>query len=186
MTFVPPFALQATSDQNVQEALLQAEAGSSTPPLSPVSSTESSSSPGEASTSSTESTPSANPRRRAGRARPRPISAYGQLVSRKCPIPEEEAELHPDERTTNGTSCRDHNSNDSCANGDGPDSRSINGDLQSRKQRPVSVIGGEELFSSPGTEDKEPRLPSVRPSSLIKSFHDLMSMSGHIVECRPT
>lgn len=43
----------------------------------------------------------------------------------------------------------------------------MNGDVQDRRQRPVSVIGGVDLFSSPGAEDRDDRLPSVRPDDTM-------------------
>ncbi|KAM4606633.1 uncharacterized protein spata13 [Polymixia lowei] len=153
---------EATSDPQGQEALLQAgessPTASSTPPVSPTCPSESPTSPAEGTDVSTE-TSCVNPRRRAGR-RPRPISDYGQLVSRKYSIPEEEAELHPEDRTTNGTPCQDYNSNVRCGGGDSPEDCSVNRDIQTRRQRPISVIGVAELFSPPGAEEKEDRLPS--------------------------
>ncbi|KAM8823815.1 spermatogenesis-associated protein 13 isoform 2-T2 [Spinachia spinachia] len=139
--------LEATSDQ--PEVLLQTEEGSLTPITTPPTS---SASPCESPTSPTcasSGTSSVRPRRRSGRSRPRPISDYGQLVSRKNPIPEEGAEPRAEERTAESSLCS--------GIGESPETCSINGDDQGGpRQRPVSVIGGVEE-----QEEKEDRLPSL-------------------------
>ncbi|XP_071769828.1 uncharacterized protein spata13 [Centroberyx gerrardi] len=178
---------EATSDQQGREALLQADeespTASSTNPPSPTCLSESPTSPSDAATASTE-TSSVNPRRRPGRARPRPISDYGQLVSRKYSIPDEEAELHPEERTTNGTSHKDYSSKGRCENGDSPENCSMNGDIQSRRQRPISMIGVVDLFP-PDAEEKEDRLPSPLSRPPIPS-HQVPPYRGVSARFRPS
>lgn len=67
------------------------------------------------------------------------------------------AELHAEERTANTSLHKDCSGNDVCGNGDSPESCSMNGDVQGRRLRPVSVM---DLFS-PDAEEKDDRLPSV-------------------------
>ncbi|XP_068437513.1 spermatogenesis-associated protein 13 [Clinocottus analis] len=139
------------------EALLQTEEDSpttsSTLPISPTCLSES---PKDASTE----TSVVKPRRRSGRSRPRPISDYGQLVSRKHSIPEEVAELRAEERTAHPSLHKDCSGSDACGNGESPENCNINGDAQGTRQRPISVIGVVDLFSS-DTEEKDDRLPSL-------------------------
>ncbi|XP_031706376.1 uncharacterized protein spata13 isoform X1 [Anarrhichthys ocellatus] len=150
---------EATSDQQEPEALLQTEevspTTSSTPPISPPCLSESPTSPTDASTE----IPSVKARRRSGRSRPRPISDYGQLVSRKHSIPEEVAELHAEGRTANTSFHKDYSGGDACGDGESRENCSINGDVQYTRQRPISVIGVVDLFSA-DTEEKDDRLPS--------------------------
>ncbi|KAJ8413194.1 hypothetical protein AAFF_G00091900 [Aldrovandia affinis] len=97
------------------------------------------------------------PRRRVGRARPRPLSDYGQLVGRKFSIPEEVEQLNEEARSFLQADC----SNGGC--GSNEESYNSNGGLhwspgqesQCRKRRPVSVIGAVDLYSLPTTEEKE-------------------------------
>ncbi|KAK9527762.1 hypothetical protein VZT92_014296 [Zoarces viviparus] len=151
---------EATSDQQEPEALLQTEdvspTTSSTPPISPPCLSESPTSPTDASTE----IPSVKARRRSGRSRPRPISDYGQLVSRKHSIPEEVAELHAEGRTANTSLLVDCSGGDACGNGESRENCGINGDVQGTRQRPISVIGVVDLFSA-DTEEKDDRLPSL-------------------------
>lgn len=153
-----------TSDQQVKEALLQTEdvspTTSSTPPISPTCLSESPTSPPDAAPASSPEASSVMPRRRSGRPRPRPVSDYGQLISRKHSIPEEVVEQHAKERTTNAFLHQDCTGDDSCENEESPEGCSMNGDVQSRRQRPISVIGGVDLLS-PNAEEKDDRLPSV-------------------------
>ncbi|XP_059182797.1 spermatogenesis-associated protein 13 [Centropristis striata] len=153
---------EATTNQQGQEELLQTEEASpttsSTPPVTPTSLSESPTSPTSPTDGSTE-TSSVKPRRRSGRPRPRPISDYGQLISRKHSIPEEVAELHSEERTANTSLHKDCSGNDDRGNGESPENCSVNGDIQGMKQRPISVIGVVDLLS-PDAEEKDDRLPS--------------------------
>ncbi|XP_034416086.1 spermatogenesis-associated protein 13 isoform X2 [Cyclopterus lumpus] len=146
---------EETSDEQEPEALLQTEevspTTSSTPPIVPPCLSES---PTDASTE----TCAVKPRRRSGRSRPRPISDYGQLISRKHSIPEEVAELHAEERTANTSSHKDCSGSDACGNGESPENCSIN--VQGARHRPISVIGVVDLFSS-DTEEKDDHLPSL-------------------------
>ncbi|XP_074477690.1 uncharacterized protein spata13 isoform X1 [Sebastes fasciatus] len=151
---------EVTSDQQGPEALLHTEEVSLTtsgnPPISPTSSSESPTSPTDASTE----TSSVKPRRRSGRPKPRPISDYGQLASRKHSIPEEVAELHAEERTAYTSLHKDCSGNDACGNGESPENCSMNREVQGMRQRPISVIGVVDLFS-PDAEEKDDRLPSA-------------------------
>ncbi|XP_038829298.1 spermatogenesis-associated protein 13 isoform X3 [Salvelinus namaycush] len=147
--------LWGTLDEQGREALLGGEetpppSATSTPSLTPTCPPESPTSPTKI--GSTETSTSFIPRQRAGRSRPRPISDYAQLVARKYAIPEEETELHPKERTTNGTPCQDCKSNGGSQDSDSTENYNMNGDLQCRRRRPMSVIGG--------AEEREDRLPS--------------------------
>lgn len=99
------------------------------------------------------------PRRRANRNRPRPISDYGQLICRKYAAPKEEVELQGDaqeEHNADDTHDEPHSQENSCGNGH----------MDSRRRRPISVIGGVDLFASPD-EKEDADLPSV------SSFHPL-------------
>ncbi|CAB1341009.1 unnamed protein product [Coregonus sp. 'balchen'] len=139
---------QGTLDEQGREALLGGKetpppSATGTPSLTPTCPPESPTSPMSLmKIGSTETSTSFIPRRRAGRSRPRPISDYAQLVARKYAIPEEETELHPKERTTNGTPCQDYKSNGGSQDRDSPENYNMNGDLQCRRRRPTSVIGG--------------------------------------------
>lgn len=152
------------SDQQVGEALHQTEDASpttsSTSLISSTCLTESPTSPPNAAPASSPEISAIKPRRRSGRPRPRPISDYGQLISTKHSIPEEAVEQHAKERTTNAFLHKDCTGDDTCENGESPEGSSMNGDAQSRRQRPVSVIGGVDLLS-PNAEEKDERLPSV-------------------------
>lgn len=191
---------KVTSDDQGQEALLQTEevsptSSSSTPPISPASlsdsptspttptSPASPTSPADAATASTE-TSSVKPRRRGGRPRPRPISDYGQLVSRKHSIPEEVAELHAEGRTENASLHTDSSGNDGFGNGDSPDNCNMNGDIQGRRQRPVSAMGVVDLFSADG-EEKEDCLPSPLSRPPIPS-HQVPPYRGVSARFRPS
>uniref|UniRef100_UPI0037E7364D spermatogenesis-associated protein 13 isoform X2 n=1 Tax=Semicossyphus pulcher TaxID=241346 RepID=UPI0037E7364D len=168
---------EASSDHQESEAFLQTDevspTTSSTPPMSPTclsesptSSTDASPTSMDASPASTDAspasteTPSVKPRRRGGRPRPRPISDYGQLISRKHSIPEEVAELRAEERTAHASLHKDYSGNDSCGSGGSPESCGMsNGDAPGSRQRPISVIGVVDVFSA-DAEEKDGRLPS--------------------------
>ncbi|XP_041735988.2 uncharacterized protein LOC121569250 isoform X2 [Coregonus clupeaformis] len=184
---------EGTSDEQGREALLKGEEkpspsatgtpltqtcslDSPTSPMSPTSST---------ATGATETSTSVTPRRRAGRSRPRPISDYAQLVARKYAIPEEEVELHPEERTTNGTPCQDFKSNGGSQDRDSPENYNMNGDLQCRRRRPMSVIGGVDLYSSAGPEEREDRLPSPLSRPPVPS-HQVPSYRAVSARFRPS
>uniref|UniRef100_A0A8C7H3Z0 Spermatogenesis associated 13 n=1 Tax=Oncorhynchus kisutch TaxID=8019 RepID=A0A8C7H3Z0_ONCKI len=149
---------QCTLEEQGREALLGGEetpppSATSTPSLTPTWPPESPTSPmSPTKIGSTETSTSFIPRQRAGRSRPRPISDYAQLVARKYAIPEEETELHPKERTTNGTLYQDGKSNGGSQDSDSTGNYNMNGDLPCRRRQPMSVIGG--------AEEREDRLPS--------------------------
>lgn len=155
------FLPQLRSDLQSLEPLVQTEetsaASRSPPPISPACSLESPvspTSPTEAAADSTE-TSSVKPRRRSGRSRPRPISDYAQLVSRKHLIPEEAAEQYDEERTSDTLLhhvCGDNR------NGVSSENCGMNGDVQ--RHRPISVIGAVDLFPA-DSELEEDCLPSV-------------------------
>ncbi|KAK2859466.1 hypothetical protein Q5P01_004086 [Channa striata] len=152
--------------EQVREALFQTEevspaTSSCTSPVSPTClsvSPSSPASPTDAPVTSTE-TSSVKPRRRTGRPRPRPISDYGHLISRKHSIPEEVSELHAEERTGSTPLHNGHSNNNTYGSEESPPTCSMNGDVQGRRQRPISVIGGVDLFP-PDSEEKEDSLPS--------------------------
>lgn len=70
------------------------------------------------------------------------------------------AELRAEERTANALLHKDCSGDDSFENGESPESCSMNGDIQGRRQRPISVIGVVDLFP-PDAEEKDDSLPSV-------------------------
>uniref|UniRef100_A0A8D3AV53 Spermatogenesis associated 13 n=1 Tax=Scophthalmus maximus TaxID=52904 RepID=A0A8D3AV53_SCOMX len=155
---------KVTSEQQVREALIQTDeasptTSSSTPPLSLTCLSESPKSPTSPTdaTTTTAKTYSIKPRRRAGRPRPRPISDYGQLVSRKHSIPEEVAEKHAEERTESVSLHEDCRDKEAYGNGESPES--TNGNVQCKRYRPISVTGVADLFP-PDAEEKDDRLPS--------------------------
>uniref|UniRef100_A0A671SZ73 Spermatogenesis-associated protein 13-like n=1 Tax=Sinocyclocheilus anshuiensis TaxID=1608454 RepID=A0A671SZ73_9TELE len=92
-----------------------------------------------------DSSSSVVPRKRAGRSRPRPVSDYGQLASSKYCIPEEDRESE----TMDYTSQKDYNSNGSYTESHRPENGHVCTQTESRKRRPISVIGGVDLYSSP-------------------------------------
>ncbi|KAM6971587.1 uncharacterized protein spata13 [Tautogolabrus adspersus] len=156
---------EMSTETQQSESFLQTEDTSpatSSTPISPTCLSESPTSPTsptDASPDSTE-TSSVKPRRRNGRPRPRPISDYAQLVSRKHSIPEEVAELCSDDRTANTSLHKDCGGDNIYGNGESLESCSMsNGDIQGSKQRPISVIGVVDAFS-PDAEEKDGRLPS--------------------------
>uniref|UniRef100_A0A3Q2ECE2 Spermatogenesis associated 13 n=2 Tax=Cyprinodon variegatus TaxID=28743 RepID=A0A3Q2ECE2_CYPVA len=134
-----------------QEALLQTDevstAASSPPPDPPARLSNIPTSPTEEAATSTE-TSSVQTRRRSGRPRPRPISDYAQLVSRKQSIPEEVPVPNYPERTLEA---RLHE------NGSSPENYAFNGDVP--RHRPISVIGAVDLFPA----DKEMKEDSLPP-----------------------
>nr|XP_020455682.1 uncharacterized protein LOC109960135 isoform X2 [Monopterus albus] len=157
---------EVISEQERREVLLETEevfltASNSTRPVSPVCLLESSvspTSPTDAARAFTE-TSSAKRRRRNGHSRPRPISDYGQLISGKHFIPEEVAELPSEESTESvalHTDCSDINA---CGHGGSPENCGMNGDIQGRRQRPISVIGVVDVLSA-DAEEKDQCFPS--------------------------
>lgn len=148
----------------MKKALLEEEdvspKSSSTPTGSPTCVTEPPSPPSpadEAQTSSSEPVP-VKPRQRSGRPRPRPISDYGQLASRAHSIPEEMVEQHAKKRTADALLQKDCVGGSSCETQENCDS--ITGDVQNERHRPLSVIGGLDVYP-PNAEDKDEHLSSV-------------------------
>lgn len=148
----------------MKKALLEVEdvspTSSSTPTGSPTSVSEPPSPPStadEAQSSSAEAV-SVKPRQRSGRQRPRPISDYGQLISRTHSIPEEVAQQHAKDRTSDALLQKDCVGGSSCESQENCDS--INGDVPNRRHRPLSVIGGLDVYP-PNAEDKDEHLSSV-------------------------
>lgn len=141
----------------MKKALLEAEdvspATSSSPTGSSTCVSEPPSPADRAQTSSSE-TVAVKPRQRGGRQRPRPISDYGQLISRSHSIPEKATEQHANDRTADALLQKD------CSGGFGENHNDPNGDLQNRRHRPLSVIGGVDVYP-PNAEDKDEPLPSV-------------------------
>ncbi|XP_024248287.1 uncharacterized protein LOC112227699 isoform X3 [Oncorhynchus tshawytscha] len=185
--------LEDTSDEQGREALLGGEEvpspSATGTTLTPRCSLDSPTSPilttSPMATGATETSTSVTPRRRVGRSRPRPISDYAQLVARKYAIPEEEAELHPEERITNGTLCQDFKSNGGSQDSDSQENYNMNGDLRCRRRRPMSVIGGVDLYSSPGAEGREDRLPSLLSRPPVPS-HQVPSYRAVSARFRPS
>lgn len=158
--FVLFFFPQLRSDLQSLEPLVQTEetsaaSSSSPPPISPACSLDSPVSPTSLTEADSTETSSVKPRRRSGRSRPRPISDYAQLVSRKHLIPEEAAEQYDEERTSDTLLhhvCGDNR------NGVRSENCGMNGDVQ--RHRPISVIGAVDLFPS-DSQLEEDCLPSV-------------------------
>lgn len=130
---------------------------SSTPTGSPTCVSQPPSPADEAQTSSAE-TVSVKPRQRGGRQRPRPISDYGQLISRTHSIPEEVAEQRAKDRSADALLQKDCVGGSSCVSREDPGG--INGDVQNRRHRPFSVIGGLDVYP-PSAEDKDEHLSPV-------------------------
>ncbi|XP_076744258.1 spermatogenesis-associated protein 13 isoform X2 [Maylandia zebra] len=180
---------EVTSDHQGQEALFQTEElspSTSSTPISPSSASESPispTSPTDEATPTTE-TSSVKSRQKRGRPRPRPISDYGQLLSRKHSIPEEVGELLSEERSANPLQRKDGTGNDAYMNGESPESCSMNGDIQARRQRPISVIGPVDLFP-PDAELKEDNLPTALSRPPIPS-HQVPPYRGVSARFRPS
>ncbi|XP_067291661.1 spermatogenesis-associated protein 13 isoform X2 [Pseudorasbora parva] len=100
---------------------------------------------------SSDSPTSVVPRKRAGRSRPRPVSDYGQLANTKYCIPEEDRESE----NMDYTSQKDYNSNGSYMERNRSENGHVYTQTESRKRRPISVIGGVDVFSSPTAEQKD-------------------------------
>ncbi|XP_037136089.1 spermatogenesis-associated protein 13 isoform X1 [Syngnathus acus] len=104
--------------------------------------------------------PAIKSRRQSGRPRPRPISDYGQLLSRRHCIPEEAADLNPDERTRSlHPECL---GNGVCDSGE---ECGVSANILGRRQqqRPVSVMGVEDLYSPDADEECIPSSLSRPP-----------------------
>ncbi|XP_060718324.1 spermatogenesis-associated protein 13 isoform X1 [Tachysurus vachellii] len=117
------------------------------------------------------------PRRRTNRNRPRPISDYGQLICRKYAVPKEEVELQGDaqeERNATDAHAELHNQETSCENGH----------MDSRRRRPISVIGGVDLFASPDEkEDADLPTPVVRPPVPSHGVPPYRAVSARLRPC---
>ncbi|XP_054621918.1 spermatogenesis-associated protein 13 isoform X2 [Dunckerocampus dactyliophorus] len=172
---------KVTSEEDLQQAERVSPApSSSTTPISPVFLPESPASP----TSPPDAASSVKARRRSGRPRPRPISDYGQLLSRRHCIPEEVAELNPDERTANASIYNECSRNGVCGSRESVGMCSMNGNVPGRQQRPMSVMGVEDLFS-PDTDESEDHLPSPLSRPPIPS-HQVPPYKGVSARFRPT
>ncbi|CAL8294432.1 unnamed protein product [Lota lota] len=163
---------QAPAADQVRELLLRQEEASGGPAPSPADCSSSPASPGD------NPADPVHPRRRAAPPRPRPISDYGQLASRRYPIPEEGAAPSPGDWTRKGPQ-RHHS-----ADGGGCEGSPL-------KQRPVSLIGTtttmaeeeEEGLSSP--REKGGRLPSPLPRPPLPS-HDVPHYRAASARFRPS
>ncbi|KAJ8278172.1 hypothetical protein GJAV_G00084710 [Gymnothorax javanicus] len=135
-----------------------------------------------------------------GRTRPRPQSDYGQVASRRFSVPEELAE-----RTSAGTGSALPASCDSnggcgqsfcsevdvgrCAHGSSQENcdgrceinRSASQETRDRKQRPISVLEGVDLYNAPCAEEKEDMTHSRPPLP----SHQLPPYRGVSVRLRP-
>ncbi|KAM9774481.1 spermatogenesis-associated protein 13 isoform X2 [Syngnathus typhle] len=147
---------EVTSEE--REQVLQQDGNSSetsprTSPASPVFLPDSPTSPAS-------EAPAIKSRRQSGRPRPRPISDYGQLLSRRHCIPEEAADLNPDERTRSlHPECL---GNGVCDSGQ---ECGVSANILGRRQqqRPVSVMGVEDLYSPDADEECIPSSLSRPP-----------------------
>lgn len=155
----------------MKKALLGAEdvssATSSTPTGSSTCVSEPPSPTDGAQTSSSE-TVSVKPRQRGGRQRPRPVSDYGQLISRTNSVPEKAVEQQAKDMKADALLQKDCTGG-FCENQENPNGCCINGDVQNRRHRPLSVIGGVDVYP-PNAEDKDERLSSVSFYSHSVSF----------------
>lgn len=144
----------------MEKALLEVEDVSPTSSSTPTCASEPPSPPSpadEAQTTSAEAVP-VKPRQRSGRQRPRPISDYGQLISRTHSIPEEVAQQRAKDRTSDALLQKDCVGGGSCEAHENCDS--INGDVPNTRHRPLSVSGGLDVYP-PNAEDKDEHLSSV-------------------------
>ncbi|XP_057563201.1 collagen alpha-1(I) chain-like [Hippopotamus amphibius kiboko] len=99
------------------------------------------------------------PRRRWGsgrRARPRPLSDYGQLVSRSLSIPEDSIAADPQKECAG-----DGDHPPSVAPTDPADQAPAGGCPRALRRRPISVIGGVGFYGSSQAEEGEALLPQV-------------------------
>uniref|UniRef100_A0A8C1WG88 Spermatogenesis associated 13 n=1 Tax=Cyprinus carpio TaxID=7962 RepID=A0A8C1WG88_CYPCA len=148
--------VQYLSDKNITKTFLKSDEISAAA-ASPVPNTCSSQSPLVTPTTpisppfASDSSSSVVSRKSAGRSRPRPVSDYGQLASSKYCIPEEDRESE----TMDYTSQKDYNSNGSYTESNRPKNGHVCTQTESRKRRPISVIGGVDLYSSPTAEQKD-------------------------------
>ncbi|XP_051970687.1 spermatogenesis-associated protein 13-like isoform X1 [Xyrauchen texanus] len=90
-------------------------------------------------------------RSKAGRSRPRPFSDYGQLGSTKYCIPEEDRKSE----NMDYTSQKDYTGKGSYIESSRQENGHVWTQAEDRKSRPISVIGGVTLFSSPASEQKD-------------------------------
>lgn len=92
------------------------------------------------------------------------MSDYGQLDRSKFCIPEDK-----EPEVMDYTSQKDYNSNGSYIENDRKENGDVCSQSQNRKRRPISVIGGVDVFSSPAAEQKDDTesLPSVRHCPLL-------------------
>ncbi|XP_013857712.1 spermatogenesis-associated protein 13 isoform X2 [Austrofundulus limnaeus] len=174
---------EVRSELQKLEPLLQTEetpaATSSPPSISPTCSSESPVSPTSSTEADSTEASSVKPRRRSGRPRPRPISDYAQLVSRKHFIPEEVTEQFDEDRTSDTLLqkvCSDNR------NGVAPENCNLNGDVQ--KHRRISVIGAVGLFPA-DAELEEDRPPSPLSRPPIPS-HQVPPYKGVSARFRPS
>ncbi|XP_021329453.1 spermatogenesis-associated protein 13 isoform X1 [Danio rerio] len=148
--------LEASSDNRITRAFLKSDEAS-TPAASPITNSCCSESPlGTPTTPNSPAFVSASPtsvvpRKRAGRSKPRPVSDYGQLASSKFCILEEDRELE----NMDYTSQKDYISNGSYIESSRPENGHVCTQKESRKRRPISVIGGVDLYSSQPAEQKD-------------------------------
>ncbi|MCI4391588.1 hypothetical protein PGIGA_G00136210 [Pangasianodon gigas] len=117
------------------------------------------------------------PRRRANRNKPRPISDYGQLICRKYAVPKEELELQGDAREE----CNDKDTNSDLHL---QENSCVNGHMDSRRMRPISMIGGVDLFASPD-EKENADLPSpvTRPPVPSHGVPPYRAVSARLRPC---
>ncbi|KAI4894137.1 hypothetical protein NFI96_011321, partial [Prochilodus magdalenae] len=138
------------------------------PPVTPTCASESPMATMPTSPVSDSDTPTSSvPKRRAGKSRPRPISDYGQLVCRKFSIPEEEAEIRGDEMDC--ISQKDCNGSATYIDRGSQENGHVNGHVDNKKRRPMSVIGGVDLFASPDEKEDTDSLPSPGPRPPVPS-----------------
>lgn len=159
----------------MKKALLGAEDVSPTTSSTPTGSSTCVSeppSPAEGIQTSSSETVSVKPRQRRGRQRPRPISDYGQLISRTHSIPEKATEQPAKDRTADAHLQKDCTGG-FCENQENPNGSSTNGDVQNGRQRPLSVIGGMDVYP-PNADDKDEHLSSVSFYSHNVSFPQLL------------
>ncbi|XP_026860267.2 spermatogenesis-associated protein 13 isoform X2 [Electrophorus electricus] len=184
-----PEIMEATSESLDAEGLRELntqkdrDSAYTSPPVTPTCSTESSlvgtaTSPG----SSSDTPTSVGPRRREGRSRPRPVSDYGQMISRKYFIPEKEVERQGKEVDY---ICQEDSSNsDGHSERGGQENGDMNGHLDSAKRRPISVIGGVDLFPSPEEKEDTDPLPSPAARPPVPS-HGVPPYRGVSARLRP-
>ncbi|XP_062841656.1 spermatogenesis-associated protein 13 [Trichomycterus rosablanca] len=141
------------------------------PPATPTCASESPLATPTSPTSSCDTPISLVPRRRTSRSKPRPISDYGQLMCKKYAVPNEDVEM-------------DFTSQEDCTESHDKENGYVNGDVEGKRRRPVSVIGVD-LFVCPDEKKDSDCLPSpvARPPVPSHGVPPYRAVSARLRPC---